>query len=93
MFHNFEHHGDLLVSELDLSSELLDCLSFVKTRFVSRYHVSEALDFLFVFGGFDASGQVVDRLLGLFYVLLKVILLTSALLQRDVAILLMTHID
>ena len=93
LLHNFEHHGDLLVSKLDLLSELLNCLALVKTRFVRRNHVSEALDFLLVLGGFDASGQVIDGLLRLLHVLLEVVLLAPALLQGDVAdILLSTHV-
>ena len=54
LLHDFEHNGYLLVSQLNLRSELLDCLTLVKTRFISRYHVPEALDLLLVLGCFDA---------------------------------------
>ena len=94
MLHNFEHDGDLLVSKLNLRPELLDCLTLIESRLISRYHVSEALDLLFVLGGFDTFGQVVDGLLGLFNVLFQIVLLTSALFEGDIAdIFLLTHIE
>ena len=53
LLHNFEHDGDLLVSKLNLRPELLDSLTLIESRLISRYHVSEALDLLLIFRGFD----------------------------------------
>ena len=57
------HHGlNLLVADADLLSELLDVLTLIQARAVSRDHVPQPLDLLLVRGCFELSPDLLDPL-------------------------------